>query len=254
MNKFVRMLTLAAAVGATLTTASCSSKNDDQVQPQSQTAILSGQVTPANTITTVTATNARGVATTTTVTSVGTYAFTALPLGDYNLTFTPIAGYAAPTPVVITLKSGGTIAATITVVLAAASASYSVDGTAMTASYVFSQALSGSRALTFTANAGSAPPTVNIFLDSVIPTVGTRSLTTNSNLAQYTSIDNVAYLSTQPSPSGGALSGTFTVSSVSSSPRVFSGTFSFVGANSNPPAPAPATRTITNGVFTNVPY
>ena len=255
MKKFVRLLTIAGALGATLAATSCGSKNDDP-QAQAQTAVLSGQVTPAGSMATITATDASGATYTATLTSTGAYSFAAMKLGTYTLTYTPVAGYAAPAPAAITLTAGGTTAPAITATLAAASASYTVDGTAMTAAYVFSQGMSSSnsRMLTFTANPGAAPPTVTIFLDGLLPTVGTRSLTANANTARYMAPDYVLYLSDLSPASGAALSGTFAISSVNATARVFSGTFSFVGNAGNATATSPLSRTITNGVFTNVPY
>lgn len=256
MQKLIRLLLLAAAVSTTLGTTSCGSKNDDP-QAQTQTAVLSGQVTPAASVTTVTATDASGKTYTATVTSTGTYAFAAMPVGDYTLTFTPAAGYVAPAAATAKLVASGTTAPAVTVALAAASATYTVDGTAMTAAYIFSQGIStNGRMLTFTANPGAAPPTVTIFLDTFLPTVGTRSLTANGsgNNGRYTGLDYVLYLSDLTPSSGAALSGTFTITAVSTSPRVFSGTFSFVGYTGNPTATSPISRNITNGVFTNVTY
>lgn len=257
MQKLIRTLLLAAAVGTTLGTASCSSKNDDP-QAQVQTAVLSGQVTPAVAVTAVTATDASGGTTTATLTSTGSYSFAAMKVGTYTLTYTPAAGYAAPAPATVALAAGGTTAPAITVVLAAASATYTVDGTPMTAAYIFSQGTAGTnnRMLTFTANPGAAPPTVTIFLDTFLPTVGTRTLTANGsgNNGRYMGLDYMLYLSDLTPASGAALSGTFTITSVSTSPRVFSGTFSFVGYTGSPTPTAPISRTITNGVFTNVTY
>lgn len=256
MQKLIRTLLLAAAVGTTLGAASCGSKSNDP-QAQVQTAVLSGQVSPAGALTAVTATDASGQTYTATLTSTGAYSFAALKVGTYTLTYTPAAGYAAPAPATVALVAGGTTAPAITVVLAGPSATYVVDGTPMTATYIFSQGISNNgRMLTFTANPGGAPPTVTIFLDTFLPTVGTRSLTAtgSGNNGRYTGLDYVLYLSDLTPASGAALSGTFTITAVSTSPRVFSGTFSFVGYTSSPTATVPVSRNITNGVFTNVTY
>lgn len=257
MQKLLRTLLLATAVGTTLGAASCGSKKDDP-QAQAPTAVLSGQVTPAGAIATVTATDASGTATTATPTSTGSYSFAAMKVGSYTLTYTPAAGYAAPAPASVVLAAGGTTAPALTVALAAAAASYAVDGVPMTAAYIFSQGTAGTnnRMLTFTANPGAAPPTVTIFLDTFLPTVGSRSLTASGsgNNGRYMGLDYALYMSDFGSSVGLPVSGTFTISSVSTSPRVFSGTFSFLGTTGSPSANIPVTRNITNGVFTNVPY
>ncbi|RZK20987.1 MAG: carboxypeptidase regulatory-like domain-containing protein [Hymenobacter sp.] len=254
MQKFVRALLFAAVAGATLGGASCGSKKDDP-QAQSQTAVLSGQVTPAASVATVTATDASGKTYTATVTGTGAYAFAAMTVGAYTLSFSPATGYTAPAAVAVTLGAGGTTAPAVTAALAPATATYTVDGTAMTANYIFSQGMasSSSRMLTFTANPGAAPPTVTVFLDGLLPTVGTRSLTTNANNARYMAPNYELYLSDGGAALGLPMSGTFVISAVSTSPRVFSGTFSFVGTAGSSTA-SPVARTITNGVFTNVPY
>ena len=254
MKKRLHLVALATALATTLVTASCGSKKDDP-QAQTQTAVLSGQVTPAAAVTTVTATDASGKTATATVTSTGAYAFAAMQPGTYTLAFTPAAGYAAPAAATVTLAAGGTTAPAITAALAVASATYTVDGTPMTANYIFSQGSGNSnlRVLTFTANPGGAPPTISVFLDGLLPTVGSRSLTTNANNARYMAPNFELYLSDGGAALGLPMSGTFTIVSVSTSPRVFSGTFSFVGTAGSSSA-SPVTRTITNGVFTNVPY
>lgn len=103
-------------VGATLATPSCGDKKaDPQAQAQPETAILSGQIAPAGSITTVTATDASGKTTTAIPTSTGAYSFPSLVVGSYTLAFTPATGYVAPAAATVTLVAGGTTASTTTV-------------------------------------------------------------------------------------------------------------------------------------------
>lgn len=260
MKKLVRMLTLATIVGATLGTTSCGSKNDDP-QAQTQTAVLSGQVTPAASVTTVTATDASGKTYTATVTSTGTYAFAAMPVGDYTLTFDPATGYAAPASVAAKLAASGTAVAAVTVTLAKAAVSFQVDGLAVTTPYAFSQTLSGDRFLTFSVSPGGAPgPTISINMAGLTPAVGTYPLNNSSSNAQYMTADYISYYSAKFG-AGSATSGALVVTAVSPTLRRFSGTFNFLGTDAtssspsgNLPVGTPATRNITNGVFTNLPY
>ncbi|RZK18672.1 MAG: carboxypeptidase regulatory-like domain-containing protein, partial [Hymenobacter sp.] len=195
MQKSIRLITLATALGTTLLTTSCGSKTDDP-QAQTQTAVLSGQVTPAASVTAVTATDISGKAYTATVTSMGTYAFAAMPVGDYTLTFSPATGYAAPASVAAKLAASGTAVAAITVVLAKAAVSFQVDGVAVTAPYAFSQTLSNDRFLTFSVSPGGAPgPTVSINMAGLTPAVGTYSLDNSSSNAQYMTADYISYYS-----------------------------------------------------------
>ncbi|MBD2769658.1 hypothetical protein IC235_17345 [Hymenobacter sp. BT664] len=127
MNTYLRYLALCLLASSLLTAVSCSSKKDDpQAQPPATvTATLSGQVSPAGSIATVTATDANGKAITATPNRNGTYSFPGLPLGSYTLTFTPAAGYIAPTPASAALVAGGTVVPTTTVVAAPTTATLS---------------------------------------------------------------------------------------------------------------------------------
>jgi hypothetical protein len=260
MAKSLRFLTLAAALSTALLATSCGSKNNDP-QAQTQTAVLSGQVAPAGSVTTVTATDPSGKAYTATVTSAGAYAFAAMPLGNYTLTFTPATGYATPAPVTAQLTAGGTTAPTTTATLAQAAVSFKVDGTPVTAPYAYSQTLTGNRFLTFSVSPGGAPgPTISINMAGLTPAVGSYPLDNSYSNAQYLTADYTTYYSAKFG-TGSATSGALVVTAVNPAARRFSGTFSFLGTDvtsnspsGNLPAGTPATRNITNGVFTNLPY
>jgi hypothetical protein len=260
MSNFLRTLVVAVAIGTSLASASCGNKNTDP-QAQAQTATLSGQVTPANSVVTVTATDASGKATTATPTSTGAYSFGTMALGKYTLSFAPAAGYDAPTPVAATLDASGTPVPTVLLALGRAGASFRVDGTPVTAPYAFSQTLAGNRFLTFSVSPGGAPgPTVSIDMAGVTPAVGSYPLNNSYSSAQYMAADFTSYYSAKFG-TGSATSGALVVTAVNPTLRRFSGTFSFLGTDAtsnapsgNLPAGTPATRDITNGVFTNLPY
>jgi len=260
MSNFLRTLAVAVAIGTTLAGTSCGNKNADP-QAQLQTATLSGQVTPATAIVTVTATDASGKTTTATPTSTGAYSFGALALGSYTLSFAPAAGYDTPTPVTTTLTASGTPVPTVTATVGRAAVSFRVEGTPVTAPYAFSQTLAGNRFLTFSVSPGGAPgPTVSIDMAGLTPVVGSYPLDNSDSHAQYLAADYTTYYSAKFG-TGSATSGALVVTAVNPTLRRFSGTFSFLGTDATSGAPSgslpagtPATRNITNGVFTNLPY
>lgn len=260
MGKRLRFLTLAAALSTTLLVTSCGSKNNDP-QAQTQTAVLSGQVTPAAAVTAVTATDPSGKTYTATITNTGAYAFAAMPLGSYTLTFTPATGYATPAPVAAQLTAGGTTAPTTTATLAQAAVSFRVDGTPVTALYAYSQTLTGNRFLTFSVSPGGAPgPTLRINMAGLTPAVGSYPLDNSDSNALYLTADYTSYYSAKFG-TGSATSGALVITAVNPTLRRFSGTFSFLGTDATGnspsgtlPAGTPATRNITNGIFTSLPY
>ncbi|QIX61365.1 hypothetical protein FY528_12010 [Hymenobacter lutimineralis] len=112
---------------------SCDEKDPATPAPQQpvELAVLSGQITPAQAVSTVTATDKSGRTLTATPGSTGAYAFAAAAPGEYTLRFAPTAEYLAPEPVQATLVRGGTVVAT-TAQLAPASATIEVDGVPVT--------------------------------------------------------------------------------------------------------------------------
>ena len=256
MHNVVRTLTLAAAVSAALLTSSCGDKASDPQAAAAQTATLSGQITPAGAVTTVTATDASGKATTATPNSTGAYSFPGLTLGTYTLAFTAATGYATPASQSVTLAAGGTTAAATTATVARSTASFTAGGTPVTATYIFSQTLAGDRFLTFTVSPGGAPgPTLGIDMAGLVPIVGTYSLTGSAYgySADYMGADYQSYYSDGNTPTGAVKSGTLVITSVNPTLRRFSGTFAFFGYGTTNSG-AYVSKDITNGVFANVSY
>lgn len=247
-------------VGVALVHSACGDKASDP-QAQTQTATLSGQVSPAGSVTNVTATNASGKTSTTAPATTGAYSFSAMAVGAYTLSFTPATGYTAPASVAVTLGTSGTTVPTTTLTTTRAAASFQVDATAVTAAYVFSQTMVDDRFLTFTVSPGGAPgPTVTINMAGLVPVVGSYPLDNNDYHASYLGADYTAYYSAKFG-TGSATSGTLTITSVDPAQRRFAGTFAFLGTDATSSAPSgqlpagtPLTRTITKGIFTNVPY
>lgn len=260
MSTSVRVLLVATMVGVALVNSACGDKTSDP-QAQTQTATLSGQISPAGSVTTVTATDASGKANTTAPGTTGAYSFSALAVGAYTLSFTPAAGYTTPASVAVTLGTSGTTAPATTLTTTRAAASFQVDATAVTAAYVFSQTLAGDRFLTFTVSPGGAPgPTVHIDIPGLVPVVGSYPLDNDDYNASYLGADYTSYYSAKFGR-GSATSGTLTITSVDPTQRRFAGTFTFLGTDATSSAPSgalpvgtPLTRNITKGVFTSVPY
>lgn len=256
MNKIVRVLILALLTGSALATTSCGSKSSDpQAQPQVQTATLSGQISPAGAITTVTATDASGKATTATPSSTGAYSFPGLAVGAYTLTFAPTAGYNTPAPQQVTLTAAGTTATTTTATLAPATVSFKANGTLVTPTYIFSQVFVGDRRILFSVSPGGAPgPTLSINIPGVTPVVGSYSLTGSLTGydATYLAADYQSYF-TVGNNNGAPRSGTLVITSVNAASRRFAGTFEFMGFGTTN-AGAYVSAQITNGVFANLSY
>jgi hypothetical protein len=250
MKHFVLAFALCLGGGAALVTTSCGSSSE----PEPAKATLSGQITPAGSVSTVTATTASGQTATATPGSTGAYSFPNLAVGAYTLTFTAAPGYTAPAPQQVTLAASGTAATPVTAILAPAAASFVADGTPVTATYIFSQVFSGDRRLTFTVNPGGAPPTVFIHLDGALPVVGSYSLDGSASgyNASYLAADYLDYF-TYGNNNGEPRGGTLTITSVNPTARCFSGTFNFLGFGTTS-AGAYISTTVTNGMFTNVPY
>lgn len=260
MKKSLRLLAFATVLGTTLLTTACGSKNDDP-QAQNQTAVLSGQVTPAGSVTAVTATDASGQTYTATLTSTGAYSFAAMKVGAYTLSFTPVAGYAAPAAAAVTLKTGGTTAPALTLAVANSAAGFKVDGTVVSTQYVFSQVpFNTSRYVRISVSPGGAPgPTIDFSMPGGVPVVGSYPLNTSIYNADYLAPDYTSYYSNYYGAP--ATSGTFTITSVNTTLRRFSATFNFIGGDplgsstsGNLPPGTPLTRTITDGFLNSIPY
>lgn len=183
------------------------------VAPMVTTATLSGQVNPAGSVITVTATNASGVTVTATPSATGIYAFTNLPFGTYTLTFTPTTGYTAPASGSATLVAGGTTVPTVTLAAVVTTATLSgqanpagsvttvtatnANGVTVTATpsatgaYAFANLPFGAYTLTFTPAVGyAAPAPTSVVLVTGGTTVPTVSLALASRSAFF-SVDGV---------------------------------------------------------------
>ncbi|MBH8570571.1 hypothetical protein KB206_16885 [Microvirga sp. STS02] len=88
--------------GCLLLLSACSKKEDPAPGG------ISGTVTPAAAIATITATGPSGTKATAAVSTTGTYQFTGLAAGSYVLSFAPAATYIAPAPVTAVVAAGAT--------------------------------------------------------------------------------------------------------------------------------------------------
>jgi hypothetical protein len=213
------------------------------------TATLSGQIDPAGAVASVRATNeASGTVYTVTPTSTGAYSFPNLPFGRYTVLFIAASGFNATISTVsTTVVAGGTTLPLLTVTRLPRQASYRLNGATVTPVYISPQVLGNDRFITFETSANQR---LTLFLQGLTPTVGTFSLNTATDYAQYNGADFVNYRSNF----GSSASGTLTITAVNATARIYSGNFSFVGGVVNPNAGSPTTRTITNGTFVNISY
>ncbi|MDQ2770078.1 MAG: carboxypeptidase-like regulatory domain-containing protein [Bacteroidota bacterium] len=107
MKKF-----LPYAVAALLATFSpgCNNATEPTPQAATQTGAVTGQITPATGLTSITATPVGGgVIYTATLNPSGSYAFVTLPVGTYTISYVAAAGYATPAPQTVTVTVNNTV-------------------------------------------------------------------------------------------------------------------------------------------------
>ena len=255
MKHFFLSFLLALFAGLSLVLSSCG--DSKKADPTPQTGTLNGQITPAASVTTITATDAANKATTATPTATGAYTFGGLAAGTYTLSFTPATGYAAPanqTGVVIT--AGGTTTATpvtATIISTNNSATFSVGGVATTASLVLGNLQFNNLSVSIASASGKS---VVFNIDGFTGAAGTFSLANQSNTATQLIYSEQVGTAAQQWTTAGFLSnnqgsGTIVITAIGANPRRASGTFT---ATAYPATSASTgTRTIT-GSFTNVTY
>jgi len=249
------MMALTLAVGAAMTSSSCGDKNNDPQAPaQVRTATLVGQITPADAVTLVTATDTRGHLYTAAPNSAGVYSFPDLAVGDYTLSYAPAPDYATPAPLQVTLAASVTTASEIRVPIVSPSVSFYANGTLVRPTHLY-VSTQGGRRFIFSVSSGATPgPTLSLYLDGRTPAVGTYPLTSSlyGFSASYLAADNQHYftngdIDTVPP------SGTLVITNVNTNLRRVSGTFEFTGYSTNS-AGATVSARITNGVFANMVY
>ncbi|MDO7845911.1 carboxypeptidase regulatory-like domain-containing protein [Hymenobacter sp. M29] len=254
MKHLFQFLFLAFFAATTLVLSSCG--DDKKTDPTPTTGTVNGQISPANSVTTVTATSSATPATTATATpnASGAYTFSNLAAGTYTLSFTPATGYATPATQTVTVTAGGT--ATATPVTATTSSSggatlaYTINGTATTANLVTANVLFGSLVIQSSSSVGARG--VSLSLDQVPTgprtyTFGGAGSTSEISVVEAAGAGLAEWNTTV---SGGT--GTVTITSVSTNPRRASGTFSAVAQPRS--GGASGTRTITTGTFSNVGF
>ena len=256
MKHLFQFLFLAFFAATSLVLSSCG--DDKKTDPAPTTGTVNGQITPANSITTVTATSTATPATTTTTTATpnasGAYTFTNLAAGTYTLSFTPATGFAAPATQTVTVTAGGTATATpVTVTTTStggASFTYTINGTATTANLVTGNALFGSLLIQSSSSTGSRIVTLSLDVLPTGPRTYTLGGTSSTSEISVTEAVGTSLVDWSTSTTGGT--GTVTVTSVSANPRRVSGTFTAVAQPDGPGATG--TRTITAGTFSNVAF
>ncbi|MDO7851985.1 carboxypeptidase-like regulatory domain-containing protein [Hymenobacter convexus] len=256
MKHLFQFLFLAFFAATTLVLSSCG--DDKKTDPTPTTGTVNGQITPANAVTTVTATSSATPATTATATpnASGAYTFSNLAAGTYTLSFTPATGYATPATQTVTVTAGGTATASAVTVTTTSTGSgsgafaYTINGTAITANLVTGNVLFGSLLIQSSSSVGSRGVTLSLDQVPTSPrtyTFGGAGSTSEISVVEAAGAGLAEWNTTV---SGGT--GTVTITSVSTNPRRASGTFSAVAQPRS--GGASGTRTITTGTFSNVGF
>jgi hypothetical protein len=253
MKNLLHLLFLAVFACTSLLFSACGSTKSDPT-PTAQSGTLNGQINPAASVTTVTATDAASKTTTATPNSTGAYTFTGLAAGTYTLSFTAATGYTAPanqTGVVIT--AGGTTTATPVTLTQGGSGSFVVGGVTTTSSLVLGNLQSNNLSVTLASTTGRS---VVFNIDGFTGVAGTFSLAGQLFTATQLIYSEQVGTTPQQWTTAGFLSnnqgsGNIVITSIGTNPRRASGTFT---ATAYPATSASTgTRTIT-GSFTNVTY
>lgn len=236
---------------AMLAIAGCSSTKDDPT-PAATTGAINGTVSPAGSITTVTATSASGqTATATPAATTGTYAFASLAAGTYALSFAPATGYTAPAarPGLVVAAGQTTAAGTTTVSPtntggAAGSFTWSEGGAAKSGVVQNHTLQAGGSASVFTLTLTGATATGGSITNNDLVTLsllnvsgpGTYNLGISAAgvLASATFNRNrvgspTAIWGCGPGLAGGQGSGSITLTSFNPTARTAAGTFTFTG-------------------------
>ena len=254
MKHLLQFLFLAFFAVTSLVLSSCG--DDKKTDPAPTTGTVNGQITPANSITTVTATSTATPATTTTATpnASGVYSFTTLAAGTYTLSFTPATGFVAPATQTVTVTAGGTATATpvtaTTTSAGGATFTYTINGTPTTANLVTGNALFGSLFIQSSSSAGSRIVTLSLDALPTGPRTYTLGGTSSTSEVLVTEVAGTSLVDWSTATAAGT--GTITITSVSANPRRVSGTFTAVAQPDGPGATG--TRTITAGTFSNVAF
>jgi hypothetical protein len=217
---------------------------------------VTGQISPANAVTVVTATSSGPPATTATATpnASGAYTFPALAASTYTLSFAPAAGFATPAAQTVTVTAGETVTAapvTATPSVPGGSGSgfaYIVNGATFTATLASANVLAGSLLL----QGSSSSRTVSISLDQVPTGPRTYSFGGVGSTSEITVLEATGSTFAEWNTTLSAGSGYVTITAVSANPRRVWGTFTAV-AQSRGTGTA-STRTLTAGTFSNLSF
>lgn len=253
---FGLVLLLAGSLPVATTLSSCSS--DKKEDPKPTTGSLVGTISPAGSISTVTATDAGGLTFLATPdATTGAFSITDLKPGQYKLFFTTTPGYAQLGERSITVVAGekaaaGTIVAESDGSLRSGTLTWTTGGTTYTSSTVTGNindvgGAGTSLSITATANNGSRSDEISIFIGGFNLGIGTYQL--GGGVYQ-----NASYLRTN----GGVLieqyggqnsaSGTFTATTYDAATKTLTGTFGFTAADTR--TSSGNSITVSNGTFT----
>lgn len=227
----------------------CAKKESDQPAPAPAptTGSITGSVSPADALKSVTASMAGGLTFVGIPTATGTFAFDKLAPGSYTLSFEPNLGYLVPASRTIVVVAGSAAAAGVVTVASDGSIRSGTAGwTASGQTYTTTQVTGGvqvtglaGNALSLVAIARSSTgvtDAVNLFVGGFTLAPGTYNLIGSPyTSAAYTRTNNLGQASGysfQGGSAGPGASGTVTIGSYSAATGTLAGTFAF----SAPPA------------------
>lgn len=240
-------------------TVSCSKKED--ATPVATTGAVEGNITPAGSLTTVTATNGNGLTFLATPNaSTGAFALTGLAPGRYNITFTPASGFGTPAPRAIDIVAGQTTAAGTVLVQGdgtpRGTVSWTADGITYTAPITGGFLDNQNFRLQATGSNAATSGTITFDFRTSIATTGTYVMadymTAYPKFATYAKqangqTINYSTMSAYSGTTGYSGSGSLVVTYYDANTRALRGTFDFTAANSY--LGSISYQTISNGTF-----
>jgi hypothetical protein len=246
--RFGLVLALAGSLPVAAVLTSCSS--DKKEDPAPTTGSLAGTISPAGSITKVTATDAGGLTFTTTPEASGAFAIADLKPGEYELSFTTATGYLAPGNRSITIVAGqkaaaGTVDVESDGSIRSGTVSWKRDGvaystTGVQGSYVPMFAGDNNNTLTLqaTSTTGSNQDFLEIRIDYLTSlTPGTYQLRRTTGPGGVSQAYYMVSVGGAPS-SYAVTTGSFTITTFDASTRVLTGTFTFGAESYNNPSDA----------------
>jgi hypothetical protein len=250
--------TLLLGLALTFTAVGCQDDDPEtNPTPAQATGAITGTISPAGAITTVTATSSGGLTYPVTPTAAGGFSWASLPAGAYMLSFTPAPGYTTPAARTLTLSGGQTVdAGTVTAAsdgsIKGGTVTWTADGSSYSSTSVSGRLVGSSFALTTQNVAGNVVSQLQLNIPSGVFTgpglYQLGVLTGGLVSAAYLRTTNGLVTAQYGNIGSQAATGTINVTAYDAAAGTVSGTFGFVAR------PLAGTTgpdlTVSNGSFT----